>query len=356
MACAGPRGARFVALAVLASLLAACGGGGSPASRADTFFVRSTRGNDADLGTSPATALRTIQAALDRSTDGDTIVVGPGIYKEALTITTSGTASQPIILLADPSGALTGDSAASVTVDAATTGEFAAFHIRNTAFIIVDGFRVTGASGNNAAGIVIRNGSRQITIRNCEVTANDGDGIRVQDSADVLLFNNLVYDNSARGIALVGTVTGVQRSLVINNTVVANMRRGIEIGTSTRASRDAFLRNNVVQDNTPENIRVATGPPSSLDGYNAQYNLVFPPTYNPPTLPRSNDLNVDAALTAGFRLSPGSPAVDAGTTDLSAMPSGGPLVNLSDLRVRSAVAGSSGDDGPIDLGYHFPVD
>src|SRR5262247_2628992 len=79
-------------------LLAACGGGGGgggnggnpPPSEPDTFFVRAAAGNDANSGTSAAEAFQTIGAALSRLTDGDTVVVGPGTYEEAIIDPRSG--------------------------------------------------------------------------------------------------------------------------------------------------------------------------------------------------------------------------------------------------------------------------
>jgi len=48
-----------------------------------TFFVRRA-GNDNRDGATPATALRTIGAAVARMGDGDTVVVGPGTYAESI--------------------------------------------------------------------------------------------------------------------------------------------------------------------------------------------------------------------------------------------------------------------------------
>ena len=61
-----------------------------------TLYV-STTGNDANPGTNPAAPLRHIQVAADRSLPGDLISIQPGVYRESVSVTHSGTASQPIV-------------------------------------------------------------------------------------------------------------------------------------------------------------------------------------------------------------------------------------------------------------------
>ncbi len=105
------------------SILAACGGGGgggggSTPSQPDKFYVRATAGNDANDGLTPETAFRSIGAALSRLTDGDTVIVGPGIYPESILDPLSGLAAQPVRFIADPTGAMTLDAPGAVIVDA----------------------------------------------------------------------------------------------------------------------------------------------------------------------------------------------------------------------------------------------
>ncbi|WP_354670111.1 right-handed parallel beta-helix repeat-containing protein [Streptomyces sp. S.PNR 29] len=71
----------------------------SPASAATTTLVVATNGDDSGPGT-PARPLKTIQRAVDLAKPGDVITVRGGRYAltDNITITTSGTASQPITL------------------------------------------------------------------------------------------------------------------------------------------------------------------------------------------------------------------------------------------------------------------
>lgn len=362
---------RFAFISVLVSTLTACGGGGgggNEPSRPDVFYVRGVAGSNANDGLTPATAFQTIGAALSVLTDGDTVIVGPGTYNETIDLNPpGGTELSPIVLQADPSGSMTADPPGPVILNGGRNGS--TIRLTNFPYLTIDGFQVTGSSGNNNAAIQIRAESNHVTVQNCIVRNNADEpgtvvhGIRVQDSDDVLLFNNLVHDNSGQGIGILGNGSGSQRARVINNTVVRN-NRGITIGTSNTASADAFLLNNIFQNNVDlqerdRNIVVAEGPPSSIDGYDAQYNLVFPSSYNPTDLRRPTDINEDAlfvdASEGNFRLSQAaggqeaqSPAVDAGSID--GVP--GSPVDFSGLLLRTTASNGQADAPPIDLGFH----
>src|SRR3990172_6991026 len=114
----------------------------------------------------------------------------------------SGTSLQPIPFRADPAGESTGDSPGRVALDGGGT-EGSVIRLSRASFIVIDGFVVTGAGGGDFAGIEVRTQSNNITVRHCEVLNNrtgGPDGIAVRDSEDILLFNNLVFNNGRRGI------------------------------------------------------------------------------------------------------------------------------------------------------------
>ncbi len=349
--------------------LSACGGGGggngSPGGQT-TYYVRAT-GSDSNGGGSPDKALGTISKAINQAGPGATIVVGPGTYRERVVDPKSGTDGAPITYLADPSGALTTDSPGPVVIDTTDVADpaksAAAFRFSGAQFIVIDGFEITGVAGGSSAGIFIRNRTKNkvpvpahdITIRNCQITGNEGDAIRVSNSNDVLVFNNLITGNGRRGVAVVGDLTGSQRPRLINNTITGNTDRGIFIGESGAASEGAVLRNNIVQDNGGEqrraNIQVDAG---SLGGFDSAFNLVFPARYNPADLPHDTDIEADAAFVdvdrGNYHLNQDlSPAIDAGASDLDE-----PLLDA----LREATTDSDGrpDVGDVDLGFHYPTD
>ena len=151
------------------------------------------------------------------------IFVGRGTYAEGdITNARTGMAApQGLSFVADVSGTKTGDGAGAVTIDGTGTGATAGFNLSNAQGSLIDGFTITGFSD---AGIVIKSGSDDLTIQNCIVFNNPGDGIRVQDSASVLVFNNLVYDNGGTGIAIVGQISGSPDARVLSNTMCRERR------------------------------------------------------------------------------------------------------------------------------------
>lgn len=74
-----------------------------------TYYVRKT-GSDAAAGTSPATAWLTIDKAANTVVAGDIVWIGAGVYRELVTIDTSGTNGSEIEWRADIEGSQTGDA------------------------------------------------------------------------------------------------------------------------------------------------------------------------------------------------------------------------------------------------------
>ena len=342
--------------ALVATLAAGCGGSSGDSQPGppppNPLYVRST-GRDTNTGADPANALRTIGRAAQLARTGYEIIVGPGTYPGNIGTTAAvGPAPQRVQFIADVRGAQTGDLPGEVRVVGDGTG--AGFNISNSPGTLIDGFTIVGFSD---AGIVIKSGSNNFTIQNCLIFSNSGNGIRVQDSDDVLIFNNLVHDNDKTGIVVAGNGSGSRRARVLSNTIAQNgaqgmpSERGLTIGTSSTASPNAEVRNNIIQDNLgSHSIKVFSTPPRSDEGYNAGNpegnNLVFPGTYDPSHIRGTSDLNVSALYTTAFYLTPNSPAIDRGA--------GLNLPNAQTTILRSrTTTGTDLDRGAFDLGFHF---
>ncbi len=338
--------------------VSACGGGGGGGESTgppppNPLYVRIS-GHDTNSGGDPNDALGSISKAAQIAQSGYEIVVGPGTYVDGVNAARVGTMPQALTFTADVGGTRTGDKAGPVIIDATGSPVGAGFSLSNTPGSTIDGFTIAGGAD---AGIVIKSGSTDFVIRNCVVANNPGDGIRVQDSSSVLVFNNIVYANGGMGVGIVGQISGSPDAQVYSNTIFGNGNRGITIGNSKAASPGAMVHNNIVQNNgngsNPplENIKVFTNPRSDLR-YDGDYNLVFPGTYLPPDSIRgSNDINIDAKFVNSnadnFHLQPTSPAIDMG----------GPLAGLPNseaqiLRARTTT-GTNLDTGALDMGFHF---
>jgi parallel beta-helix repeat protein len=364
---------RVSAFLAIGLLFSACGGGGGGGGGGGndptTYYVRAN-GDDGDNGRSPETAFRTLERGVKNLSPGDEVIVGPGLYTAPVVAPTEpqptevvellrvlGTAADPIRITADATGAATGDAPGAVIID----GEDKTLGVRlsRSEYVIFDGFEVIRGGGDNGAGIQVRSESKHVTVQNCQVH-DSGDGIRLENASDVLLFNNLIYGNTNRGIA---AVRGSQRARIINNTVAHNANRGITIGgvnDSGTASNGATLRNNIIQENQNISIFVDDGPPSSLVDYDADYNLVFIPdladpsrTYRPTTIVGEHDIHEDALFKLPeqglYALDHASPAVDTGTADKV----GSALID--ELLSRATSQDGDRDRPPVDLGFHYPA-
>jgi parallel beta-helix repeat protein len=341
-----------------------------PPAPPNPLFV-GARGSNTNLGDHDH-PLRTISRAAQLALDDYTIYVGPGTYDEPQGVTTNrtGVVPQGVAFIADSSGAITGDPAGPVVLDV-SAGSGAGFNLANTGCgstfcSIIDGFDIIGA---HDAGIVLKSGSNGFIIQNCVVHDGAGDGIRVQDSANVLLFNNLVHDNGGNGIGIVGNGSGSASAAIVNNTVFGSQGYGIVIGSSYVASPGAFVHNNILQNDAQAPIKVTSQPLARSEvGYDADYNLAFAPAvyFEPGGILHPNDVNQDALFVnpaaANFHLSAGSPALGAA----------GPLSNVTVvvtglagqhqsvavpqiLMSRTTTEAGAPDTTATDLGYHSPL-
>lgn len=317
-----------------------------------TCYVNSF-GNDNNDGSGPELnrAFRSINRAIEIVQDNYTIRVSPGTYL-------GGVSTDRLGRCAPQALSLIGESTNEPVIINATNAEArAGIRVSNGDNSLIEGFTIINSPG---PGILINSQSDGVQIGNNIIRGNAGDGIRIQDSADILVFNNLIYGNSGIGVALVGT-NGSPRGRVISNTIAFNTHRGIEIGRSDGASPGARTRNNIVQNNGTaqagiENIKVFD---NSIPGYDGDYNLVFPPTYVRVTVAGPRDIQMDARFDAsgagasadGYRLRSTSPAINNGGTDFGL--NSATMVQL--LIGRTTVASRAADQLPLDIGFHFPI-
>ena len=336
------------------------GGGGPTPVPSDILYVRAS-GDDTNSGKSPDEALQTIVRAAQLLRPGTTIYVGPGHYPGRVEIAgVGGSADLPATLIADTTGAQTGDAPGDVVLNA--NGDIIALRISKSPYTIIDGFTITGAnpsSNSSATAIQVRSASTNVTIRNCSVSNNgSGDGIRVQSSNDILIFNNLIVDDN-RGIRI---TDGSQNAHIINNTIADNAGTALAIGGTNSAGvvpTGATVVNNIIQDSKNNvNISIDTGPPSSLTGYTGDFNLVFitglsdqTTSYRPASIRGNHDVNHDAKFddsgNGDYHLASDSPAVNAGTNSIDS-------ALLTELEHRTTSSDGTDDKSPVDIGYHYP--
>lgn len=195
---------RNIALFLLASFITASVFIAIPHVRAlgTTYYV-STTGNDADTGLSLAHAWQHIQYAVSTAGSGDTIIVAPGIYNEAVKI--------------DKLLTLIGQSGAVIQPDN-TTPLYDAGVRRPAIYITVDGVTVDGFEIDGTHGTVHQG-----------IYGFNTDGLTIQ--------NNIIHDMSndaadvaGNGILVFGWDDTVNNNVITGNTIYNTARMGIFVG------------------------------------------------------------------------------------------------------------------------------
>ena len=187
-----------------------------------TYYVDAVDGNDGNDGLSPETALATIQAAIDISIDGDTVIVAPGTYTGhgnrdidfyGLAITVQSIdPNDPNIV-----------AATIIDCDGSEEENHRGFYFHNGegASSVLDGFTIANGHHNKGGGIYCYQASP--TITNCTITGNKaayGGGICCWgwDSSPAIT-NCTINANSAQGSG--GGINGNDSSLTITNCKIA---------------------------------------------------------------------------------------------------------------------------------------
>lgn len=215
----------------------------APAGATD-YYVR-LGGNDTSSGTSPASAWRTIDRAMDAVVAGDTVYVGAGTYDEQVRVTASGTPDNPIRLVADTGGSWTGDAGEVVVTD-----DNDVIEASGPSHVHVEGFtlRARGSSAiriGDGTGWVIRNCVLEGGINYGFYFRNNGsarlEGVTIRDASGGGLFsdNGTIYAEDL-------TIEGVgERGINLQNSNSAFYGHRVRVlgagGTGVRAINGDFL-------------------------------------------------------------------------------------------------------------------
>ncbi|MBI3782731.1 MAG: right-handed parallel beta-helix repeat-containing protein [Deltaproteobacteria bacterium] len=315
------------------------------ASFATVLFVRSS-GNDASSGVSADLALGSVARALAVAADPALVVIGPGHYREGgLRFGANPSSATPMVLLGDVGGQLTGDAPGSVELDAAGhSGAVAA------APVVIDGMTF---SGSNSSGLRFLPGAQRSVIHNSTVCGNAAGGISIfTDGIDVL--NNLVGSNGGDGVRVALRRRGLPTRL-LNNSVTANLGRGIVVSDTTRNVTQAELFNNVIAGNAAAGIALrarrggdaTSGRNLNIDGYAGSARAASGDINSDPLFAGGTPTpSLTCSLSDSVRVTAASPVLDAGN---------GTALDLA-LARRSVRADGMPDSGPVDLGYHYPLE
>jgi nitrous oxidase accessory protein NosD len=195
---------------------------------------------------------QSIQAAIDRASPGDTIVVGPGVYHENLTIEKSGITLRGAG--ASPEGTVLEPPATPRPSICTEFGEVNGICVTGYVDpetrepgarieeVTVTGFLVRHFS---RFGILLYNADDLVVARN-EVSHSRRYGISGYDLEGVRYLDNIVHDNTGGGLQLADSARA--NAVMAGNRVYANSGEG-GIGIFLRDTSTGVLSANRVEDN-----------------------------------------------------------------------------------------------------------
>ena len=184
---------------------------------ADIIYVDQSGGSD----------YTTIQSGINAAYAGDTVKVGPGVYKENLVI--------------DKDVKLSGSGPVWSTIEASLDG------ITVNANLIVEISAFTITAGDN--GIEIAGDDIICTIKNCVIVSCGGHGIVCisKRSPNISIFNNSIISNAKTGV-VIDERYEPGRAIAQGNIIFSNGLNGISLSTSTENVAYNNVYNNVEND------------------------------------------------------------------------------------------------------------
>ncbi|UEM18833.1 right-handed parallel beta-helix repeat-containing protein [Skermanella mucosa] len=193
----------------------------------------SKSGSNSNSGSS-SSPLKTIQAAIDRASGGDDIMVKAGTYVENVRIRK------------DDISLISADGNHDATIKAASQGR-AAISGFGVEGIKIKGFEIDGPSGSNAvhfgmSGRGFKDPIRDLTIQDNKIHSSGLDGIKVSQAYNVKVLNNDVSGSGEEGIDFVA----VNNSRIAGNDVFGSdgpSALGVKGGSS-----NVKIENNTVWD------------------------------------------------------------------------------------------------------------
>lgn len=235
----------------------------SAAAAGATLYVDGSNPSCSDTGSGTQTQpFCTIKAAASKTGPGYTVQVAAGTYPENVSITRSGTSSDPIVFTPAPG--------ATVTVSGGTG---IGINLSAVSWVVVRGFTVTQTPdyGINATGSShITISGNHVSFAGQPVSGQNKTGIRLSNTSDSLVSGNTSDHNSDYGIML---TSGSTRDEVRGNLTFDNSRvfSRATAGIRLYASPGNTVDGNVSHDNQDSGIECYPGSNNTLVYNNVVY-------------------------------------------------------------------------------------
>ncbi len=191
-----------------------------------------------------------IQAAINASSHGDTIIVDPGTYTENINFN----GKEVIVQSRNPEDQ---GNVETTIIDGNSEGTVVTFDSGETESAVLNGFTIINgdAGTSNGGGILITNSSNPV-VKNNTITGNEakyGAGICVSGESQPSFINNIIKTNTADGSRGAGIYVIGMSSATIDNNVFkdhTDCDGVIHIGSTYTDECDAVITNNTIENNT----------------------------------------------------------------------------------------------------------
>lgn len=254
-----------------------------------TYYVGSG-GNDGNAGTSWAARKLTVNGAEDIPVvAGDTVIVGPGVYREQLVCDVSGSAGNPITYVGDPTGGLTDGIGGIVRITGSdndqTMTRAYGVNVGARDYRTFQGFQVDSCSqrafefaGGSNVSIVdcavlhcvrmayLYNAETNLTIQRCFIGFLRNEALLLNDSlanASHLIENTVFLNAWYRQI----NNTGVG-GITVRNCFLSGGQRGIEVNGLPGGYTAVTVNNSIVINHDVFGLRAGTAG-MLVEDYNA---------------------------------------------------------------------------------------
>ncbi len=212
------------AITAAALIVLLSGGGGA---RAAEYFV-SPGGSDSAPGTAEAPK-KTITAALEALSAGDTLTIASGTYHESISISIRGTSGEPVVIrgvgmphIVAPGGdgiTIAGSSWVTVEGLAVTGAERAAVAVTGSDNIIVRGMALVQGPERG----FYSSKSRHITVERCEISGPEmKEGVHFSGVNYASAFENHIHSVAGTGIRAGGKPAASRDELVTGAHIARN--------------------------------------------------------------------------------------------------------------------------------------
>lgn len=218
---------------------------------ARTYFV-STSGNDRANGTFRR-PFKTIQKAANMAKAGDTVYIRGGVYRERVTVKSSGSAGRIITFRSYP-----GER---VTMDGATVAlpyYYPLFDVSSHSYLHIQGLRIINSAGQGIGDVWGQYDNGFITIKDVQTYRTKISGVHFYNAHNIVIDNvtidtaNLTPDQESL------TLAGVNGFEIKNSTVINAQKEGIDVKDGSK--------NGKIINNTVKNARLGSGLAIYVDG------------------------------------------------------------------------------------------